>query len=303
MSNYRVLSDLEPDRLELEAARSSYPKWATLCLLRYARLKTLDACFLPPGVGDACIAAAQEFAVRARTNRLLVRSDGGIETKEYLRGGNSLSVKAAGELAVTLARTGRAVILMESTNRFTNRLSANLLMHRGPEGGSFIMEILGPGYDISDLNRAVVTPQVLIETEDVNWRCYHELWRSSLKIRADLTPEADRRRRENRLTRIGSELLPAIGVSIRDEPMRAAESWLKSHRYCGLWEAWNAPVEFSTIMRWYDDAFMIACTYPNRDWTTLACSASDLGDGRVVFWDVVDAARKFGRPKPVSSAP
>jgi hypothetical protein len=46
--------------------------------------------------------------------------------------------------------------------------------------------------------------------------------------------------------------------------------------------------------KWFDDAFMIARFHPNRSWTCLSTSISDLGSGRWTFWDVVDGANKYG---------
>ena len=48
----------------------------------------------------------------------------------------------------------------------------------------------------------------------------------------------------------------------------------------------------SLVRRWFDDAFMIAACHPQRGWTCLATATSDLGDRRV-FWDIVDASRKY----------
>ncbi len=55
--------------------------------------------------------------------RLMIRSDGGLEKHQYYRGGNSFLIDQVEARAKEPLDAGRAVILLEATNRFTNRLT------------------------------------------------------------------------------------------------------------------------------------------------------------------------------------
>src|SRR6266511_2600433 len=176
----------------------------------------------------------------------MLRSDGGLETSAYYRGGNSFPIHEVEPHATELLAAGRAVILLEPTNRFTNQLSALMRMDRpGPEQpGTFTVEALGPGYDVGDLTRGGIRPQITVSIAGVTWHRYERPWWADMNVTRDLSSEAEHTRRQARLYR----LIPH---------------------------------------------FRIAAAHPNRNWRCLATSLSDLGAGRVVYWDIVDAAHKF----------
>jgi hypothetical protein len=159
---------------ELAAADRRYPKWATMCQLRRLGLPVLDAVLIRPGPDhgalDAGIAA---LAAATGQDRLMIRSDGGTEARRYYKGGNTFPLAEAASKAAGLLEAGRAVIVMEPTNRFTNRLTALLRVDRdrNSRDGTFTVEALGPGYDIADLTRGGIPPQVTI-TADIDWSAY-----------------------------------------------------------------------------------------------------------------------------------
>ncbi|MGH3702658.1 MAG: hypothetical protein ACRDQY_25075 [Pseudonocardiaceae bacterium] len=110
---------------------------------------------------------------------VMVRSDGGIETTAYQRGGHTLPVEQAIERAQDLLSHGRAVLLLEPTNRLTNRLTAMIRIDRdAPHGGTgqLTIEVLGPGYDLADLARSGVQPQARIEVRNIGWNRPEALW-------------------------------------------------------------------------------------------------------------------------------
>jgi hypothetical protein len=285
---------------ELAAADRRYPKWATMCQLRRIGLPVLDAVLLTPGQDhlalDAAIAALSSAVGQ---DKLMVRSDGGTETHRYYKGGNTFSLVDAASKAARLLEAGRAVILMEPTNRFTNCLTAVLRIDRDNQDrrGTFTVEALGPGYDVADLTRGGITPQITV-TAEVNWSAYRELWWSDLHMTTDTSPDAERHRRRRRLARVGADILtdtgqlPGAMVAIGHQAAEA-EAWLRNHGYHQLWEEADVAAAVARRIRaWFDDAFMIAACHPYRAWTCLAAATSDLGD-RSVFWDIVDGDRKY----------
>jgi hypothetical protein len=293
-----LLSALTDD--ELAAADRRFPKWATMCRLRRIGMPVLDAVMLTPGQDQPAIDdAIATLTIATGHDKIMVRSDGGAETRHYYRGGNTFCLADAASKAASLLTAGRAVILMEPTNRFTNRLTAVLRMDRdnGGRHGTFAVEALGPGYDVADLTRGGIPPQVTV-TADVDWSAYPELWWSDLHMTMDTGPDTEHKRRRRRLARIAADILTdtgqlAGGATTAAQQAAEAEAWLRARGYCQLWEDYDVSAAVARRIRgWFDDAFMIAACHPRQAWTCLAAATSDLGD-RLIFWDTVDGNRKY----------
>ena len=289
-----ILSQLSNALLEKEAAGSRFPKWSTLCLLRWLDLPTLDGAFLLPGTSVSHIESTiNEFASLLCVKQLLVRSDGGREGTSYFVGGNTLHLSKVFELTDTLLQSGRAVILQEPTDRFNNRLTVNFL---AACEGRFVVEILGPGYDVSDLNRGGVTPQYVIHGDVGNWSRYATLGIADVRgVPSDLD-ELERRRL--RLENLGTKIFPGCGIAVEGDPIIFAEKWLQDRGYNDLWRSWSFSFDLSELQHWYEDAFLVAsylATY--RNWKALVLSWSVLSSYRRVCWDIVDSARKYSIPK------
>lgn len=285
-----ILSDLPESALEEEARASSFPKWNTLCILRTLGLPTLNAAILRPGAAKRDIAALTEkFASVIRADSLLVRSDGGKEATDYYKGGNTLPTEQALGLANALLHAGRAVILLEPTNRFLNRLSVNFLACRD---GTFVVEILGPGYDAADLNRNGVPPQYIVRGEVGTWARHTVLGLSDLRGQPSNVDDAQRR--QLRLEVLGKTVLPGSGVEVVGPPAVFAEKWLQDMGYHDLWKPWRFRLDLTQLQRWYDNAFLVGkylCSF--RRWEAFVLPWSILSDGRPVYWDIVDAGIKY----------
>jgi hypothetical protein len=293
-----LLSTLAED--ELIGADRRYPKWATMCQLRRLGLPTLDAVLVTPREDHLALNRAIATLAKATgQDRLLIRSDGGAETHRYYRGGNTFPLADITTKAAGLLKGGRAVILTEPTNRFTNCLTAVLRIDRDSRGrhGTFTVEALGPGYDVADLTRGGIPPQVTV-TAEADWSAYSELWWSDLRMSRDLGMDAEHDRRRRRLARITTDILTDTGhlnepPPTTDEQAAEAEAWLRERGYHQLWREYDLALGVSRqIRRWFDDAFMIALCHPQRGWTCLATAISDLGN-RFIFWDIVDGSRKY----------
>jgi hypothetical protein len=289
-------------------AEGQYPKWATMCQLRRLCLPTLDAILVTPGQGRSALdGAIAALAEATRQDRLLIRSDGGAEAHRYYRGGNTFLLADAAAKATGLLKAGRAVILMEPTNRFTNCVTAVLRVDRDSRGrhGTFTLEALGPGYDVADLTRGGLPPQVTV-TAEADWSAYSEPWWSDLHMCTDMGPDAEHDRRRRRLARIATDILTDTGhmtmpLPSIDAQIAAAEAWLQDCGYSQLWRDYDLASGITQRIRgWFDDAFMIAICHPRRGWTCLAAAVSDLG-GRHVFWDIVDGSHKYSTRRPTRS--
>ena len=290
---------------ELMGADCRYPKWATMCQLRRLGLPTLDAVLVTPRQDHLALdGAIATLAKETGQDRLLIRSDGGAEAHRYYRGGNTFPLADAATKAAGLLKAGRAVILTEPTNRFTNGLTAVLRIDRDSRGrhGTFTVEALGPGYDVADLTRGGIPPQVTV-TAETDWSAYSELWWSDLRMSTDTGLDAEHHRRKRRLARIATDILTDTGqltksAQTTDEQAAEAEVWLREHGYHQLWRDYDLALGITRRIRsWFDDAFMIAICHPRRGWTCLATAISDLGD-RCIFWDIVNGSRKYSTRRP-----
>jgi hypothetical protein len=291
-----LLSALTPDALA--AADRRYPKWATMCQLRRLGLPVLDAVLITPGQDREFLdAALATLATATGHSTVMVRSDGGTETRRYYKGGNTFPVPEAASKAAGLLEAGRAVILMEPTSRFTNQLSALLRMDRDGRYGTFTIEALGPGYDVADLTRGGIPPQVTV-TADISWSGYQQPWWTDLRLAADTAPGAEQRRRQQRLARIATDILTDIGhltgtPASEEEKASLAQAWLLDHGHRDLWQRQDTAAAVACRARgWLDDAYLIAACHPHRGWSCLATATSDLGH-RAVYWDIIDGSRKY----------
>lgn len=282
-----------------------YPKWATMCQLRRLGLPTLDAVLVTPRQDRLALdGAIATLAKETGQDRLLIRSDGGAEAHRYYRGGNTFPLADAATKAAGLLEAGRAVILTEPTNRFTNCLTAVLRIDSDSRGrhGTFTVEALGPGYDVADLTRGGIPPQVTV-TAEADWSAYSELWWSDLRMSTDTGLDAENDRRRRRLARIAADILTDTGHLTKsppttDDQAAEAEAWLRERGYHHLWRDYDLALGITRRIRsWFDDAFMIAICHPRRGWTCLATAISDLGD-RCIFWDIVDGSRKYSTRRP-----
>jgi len=297
----RLLHDLDRDQLATAADDGRWPKWSTMCQLRLLGNRVLNAaCVTPDDDATTLRTAIVALAEATRATKLMVRSDGGMETRAYYRGGNSLPIHQVEPHAADLLAAGRAVILLEPTNRFTNQLSALLRMDRPipRQPGAFTVEALGPGYDVGDLTRGGIRPQVTVTIADVTWHRYDKPWWADLHVTRDLSPKAEQTRRQARLDRLAPHIRaiagPTFHLNEQDQASTAAK-WLRANGHLDLWRDTDPTLRtVRSVPAWFDVAFFIAATHPNRDWRCLAISLSDLGTGRVVYWDIVDAAHKYG---------
>jgi hypothetical protein len=287
---------------ELEMADPRYPKWVTMCQLRLLGLPVLNAVLIVPGERNSCIAAAiRSLASVTGQQRLMLRSDGGIETRRYYRGGNTFLLDQLQSRVSALLNQGRAAILLEPTNRFTNQLTALLRMDRPAPGqtGQFIIEALGPGYDVADLTRGGISPQITVTAANIDWSCYHELWWSDLHFSRNQSPATEHSRKRRRLAGLAAYVLTDTGDlrpgTLLSDQAAAAEAWLRQHGHLELWQSQDiVAVIARRVQEWFDDVFLIAKCHRNPSWTCLATATSNLGSGRWIFWGIVDGDCKYG---------
>ncbi|MEO7193308.1 MAG: hypothetical protein ABIZ05_00555 [Pseudonocardiaceae bacterium] len=258
-------------------------------------LAVLDACLITPDATLRLADAIEAFTRLHGSTAVMIRSDGGMETMEYQRGGHTLSVEQAVEHAHDLLSHGRAVLLMEPTNRFTNRLSAMIRIDRDApcgETGQLTIEVLGPGYDLADLARSGVQPHARIQVRSIDWDRPEALWPHD--VFATVVDASVPARIEARLDFIGTHCLPEQAAVDNVTRTERARSWLLERGFGELFEPFDLTPALRHLPNWHRDAFSIAAGIPQAGWTCVATGWSDLGDGRNVYWDIIDGRNKYG---------
>lgn len=301
----RPLHALEAAELAAVAKDRRWPKWQTMALLHSLKLPVLNACLIPPGHSAAAVrTAAHVLAAATGTQTLMIRSDGGVEKKQYYRGGNTFPIEEIGPRAAALLVDGRAVILAEPTNRFTNRLTVLVRMDRPGPGrpGSLTLEALGPGYDVADLTRGQIPPQVTAHLDDVDFAHYQPPRWHEWKITGDQCPGGEDARRTRRLERLADQTLTDGGHLDGEVGAEHAESWLRQGGYLHLFGPQPTREALAKrARRLFEDAFFLAMSQPNRNWHCLATAFSVFAEPRTIYWDLVDGERKYAATAPAAA--
>ncbi|MFF9479556.1 hypothetical protein [Streptomyces sp. NPDC014733] len=296
------LHTLASTELAAAATDRRWPKWQTMALLRTLRLPVLNACLLEPGRSAPEVgAAARVLAAAIGTERLMIRSDGGVEKKRYHRGGNTFPVEEIPSRAAGLLADGRAVILAEPTNRFTNRLTVLVRMDRpGPRRtGTLTLEALGPGYDVADLTRGQLPPQVTAHLDGVDWARHTPPRWHEWRFTGDRCPGGETARRRRRLQRLATQTLADSGQLDGPAGPAHAEVWLRERGFGQLFGPQPTREALARYARrLFEDAFLLALAQPNRNWHCLATAFSVFDSARTVYWDLVDGARKYAATAP-----
>ncbi|MCW2558384.1 MAG: hypothetical protein QOG18_2535 [Microbacteriaceae bacterium] len=290
-----ILSLLTPAESRQKALDRRWPKWSTQCLMHSLGLAVLDACLITPDTAPQLADAVEAFARLHDSTAVMIRSDGGIETTEYQRGGHTLTVEQAVEHAHDLLSHRRAVLLLEPANRFTNRLSAMIRIDRDApygETGQLTIEVLGPGYDLADLARSGVQPHARIEVRNIDWDRPEALWPHD--VFATVVNASVTARLEARLDFIGAHCLPGRAALDKATRVERARIWLLERGYGELFEPFDLMSALRHLPNWHRDTFSIAAGIPHSGWTCVATGWSDLGDGRHVYWDIIDGRNKYG---------
>ena len=97
----------------------------------------------------------RRFANKYGYHALLIRSDRAPETGDYLPGGDIVSLDRLAEAVAKYLSLGRILFLLEPRSRFEDLYSLSVGFANPNEA---TVEIVGPGFDASDLKRGDTTP-------------------------------------------------------------------------------------------------------------------------------------------------
>jgi hypothetical protein len=233
--------------------------------------------------------AVARFCRERNFAELLVRIEKPDQRWTSQRGGYTVSLPAVAGVVGTLAREGMLAILLEPASPYSDLYSMSAVcdLHTGIAD----LEVVGPGFDASDILRGEITPHERFEfmvgkngaDEDVGTR------------RVYLT-DADSYRTsvERRLTKIGAALRkPSLPSSISElGERRLAEEAVKYLTKTRQTLLLNHLDEYESIPERLLGEFLQhvvrlfrAVRSTSLDWKTLSVAGSFLTESRLVMWD------------------
>jgi len=130
-----------------------------MLLLRRFDFPTLDGLIIST-IDSVSKARLNEFAEKCGSRLVLLRHDRAEERIDAPRGGFLVPIDNIEEVARPFLRDRRILILLEPANPYEDEYSCNAWLKKGdPE---VILEIVGPGFDASDINRQDTTPHEIL---------------------------------------------------------------------------------------------------------------------------------------------
>lgn len=140
-----------------EAIRDLRGYWKTLGILYLKKLKlpSLNGVVII-NLSDIVYNEIIKFCNKNSYNYLLLRHDKKPEKPPYPMGGYLVKIDKIKEEVRSYFNAGRIVILLEPSNFLDNLYSFNIRFES--KKGSALIEIVGPGFDASDLQRGHTTP-------------------------------------------------------------------------------------------------------------------------------------------------
>lgn len=135
-------------------------------------------------------------------------------------------------------------------------------------------------------------PQARIEVRNIDWGHPEALWPHDVVVTVvDASVTA---RVEARLDFIAAHCLPAQPAVDKLTRVQRARTWLSARGHGELFEPFDLGHALLQLPAWHQDAFSIVTGMPHAGWTCLATGWSDLGEGRTVYWDIIDGRSKYG---------
>lgn len=283
---------------ELAAAlrdlRGFWKLWSA-CLLNSLGLPTLDGMIISESFPGLRQSLAEFIRVREPAFAL-IRHDKHPESPGHPRGGFLAGEVMLPEVIKYFIGLGRIVAVYESANPFLNGHNINILFETGSK---CLVEVVGPGFDASDLQRGDLSPHeswtvsvspagtisAIELTQQVTAQGYQEsvhARKRKIKSKLESSPTTDLAQKIRQELDIPDDL--EVYLEQIDSPL------LKSASYGPAGESMIG----DTIRRVIDSG--VISTYQNQTGVgfPLVISTSFVDRGtRQVFWDIVSPALKF----------
>ena len=240
--------------------------------------------------------AVVRFCRERNISELLVRIEKPSQRWTRRRGGYTISVEKVGGFVEELAREGMILILLEPANPNSDFFSLTCVSE--VDKGRIDVEVVGPGFDASDVLRADITPHERFEiTLDRKLDRDHSqmsIKRSYLVDREDYQASVRRR-----LAKIGArlrnpafpeELLPPAAVpQVAERLVEDATGYLRESHQTALLEHSDHydPIPAHLLDLFVEQVLRLSRSVADSNvlWRTFALAASFLSEDRLVIWD------------------
>jgi hypothetical protein len=258
----------------------AYPKLSSWLLLHVAGVPALEGIVIRAW-DDTTYAEIQRFANRFGSDSLLLRSDSSAETGQAPRGGFLVHGRQIEQTTRELLEQDRVVFLLEPASPFDDLYSVTLEPDHAWQ--QWLLEVVGAGFDASDLKRGDITPHERIEAVTDNG----DRWRIITRVpAAAAVVEAGRVLRCAKV----AAMLECSVVEVADLLRRRGEPLLANARS-------YKPIPEALVMDalgYAKELRPVLITHGYGDhrvsisWSVLA------KEHRLVFWDVVWPQVKYG---------
>jgi len=255
-------------------------------------LPTLPGIFVDPSVASADDAAAAARCIDPRS--WLVRHDRARENGRYHQGGYVVDEKALPSELAWYASLGRVVVLLAPADPLDNLWSAAATVS---SDGAALAEIVGPGFDASDLNRGNVSP--------MEWHHFQLNADGDARlVRSEVASNTDyARAKAVRIRKVALKyVLNRRTFDVDDIDDATARTVLANHacwakpqvrRLLDESSYEQAPARFIEQVREFVSV-VSSLVVERAGASLLAFSASQVGNGReTVVWDIVRPLRKY----------
>lgn len=294
------IESVNPDNLlrTLDAVRGCW-KATSVVWMHAMRLPVLPGLIVPKWSRQTA-ALVREFCARARYSEVLLRIDKSGQRWTRRRGGYLVRVADIDGVMKDLSREGMIAILLEPASPYTDSYSLGGVAI--PDEERVVIEVVGPGFDASDILRSDVQPHERFEVclSYNRWRLDTSDPRNCKRTYL-IDSSTYQRTVKQRLTKIGARLeniafpdaVLGSGRADREQLARRAQAFLKKTGQTLLLEH---AASYSPIPRGQLAAFAARVSSLVRRLAgygihlgTISVSASFITNRRLVFWDFFPA--------------
>lgn len=270
---------------------------------KVASIFELQALGLPTQAGYVVLswnrsveATIARFARDGGWAHLLVRSDERPERLNSPLGGHTATLSTVSDEVRGLLAQGRVVILTEPANRYTNLYGVNIQIARGNRVA--LIEAVGPGFDVTDIDRGEVTPHERIQLE-----IRDDQVTSHVLERTLVDDESYRRSVRVRLRKVGRLAIRGLDKAPRASQRRleaVGENYLQEHGYEALLDNRRRylPMPAQCVARLVayvrDLPWRLLSGSSTREIVVSASVLEPQSDPRFIFWDIVRPETKYG---------
>lgn len=229
-----------------------------------------------------------EFCNTKNWNSVVIRTDKERETgKDIPRGGYQIGLGYLENDIKKHLQNGRIVMVLEPRDKFRNLYGINIIFDNP---NTLYFEVVGPGFDVSNLNRGDITPH---ERFTVN------IHGENLEIsNHEIVSQSEYEKSVNyRYKQIGDSILVKNKPYTEKEKIESGKNFLKSHEYLLLE---NSKSYHKITKNYIKKIRNTISKLPNQMSkiglanSEFVLSATIFDSEELVFWDIVFPSQKYG---------